>query len=212
MTKENYFDVDNLDDFEFVFSPHSPHSKVLNLVKDNSTVLDVGCSKGYVGIELKKKNCKLFGIDRNPNACAIARKNYEEVIEADLEEFDLSLLSGKTFDYIIYLDILEHLSRPDLVLSKLKQILSPRGRIIICLPNVARVENRLQLLFGKFVYTYTGALYKEHLRFFTLQSAKDFIKSCGYKIEKIDVTGLGSMIKIFPKLFAYQFIFVCGIE
>ena len=203
-----YFDIDNTENLEFNSWPHSPHSKILSLVAPNSVVLDVGCSKGYVGVELKKQNCKLFGIEKNPKACSVARNYYKKVIEGDIEKLDLSCFPSKLFDCIICLDILEHLSRPDVVLSRLKQILSPDGKIIVCLPNIARIEHRLQLLFGRFVYTYTGALHKGHLRFFTLKSARDLIKSCGYKIEKMDVTGFGSMIKILPSLFAFQFMFV----
>lgn len=49
---------------------------------------------------------------------------------------------------------------------------------------------------------------KGHLRFFTLKTASELIESAGYKIKKIEPTGLGSIIRIFPTLLAFQFLFV----
>lgn len=38
--------------------PHSPTYKTLNLIRPNSTVLDVGCANGYMARELHKKIAK----------------------------------------------------------------------------------------------------------------------------------------------------------
>jgi len=82
------------------------------------------------------------------------------------------------------------------------------GRVIISLPNIARLEIRLKLLVGKFDYQ-PGILSADHLRFFTRQSATALIEKCGYRIENIIPTGLGHRIKILTNLTAFQFIYVC---
>ena len=46
-------------------------SLVLNAIDENSKVLDVGCSFGYIGEWLiKNKNCKVYGIDIDSKAIA----------------------------------------------------------------------------------------------------------------------------------------------
>jgi hypothetical protein len=80
-------------------------------------------------------------------------------------------------------------------LIKLEQCLKTEGRLIASLPNVARLENRLKLLFGKFEYQETGILDKTHLRFFTLKTAKSFLKA--QDIKSCMLTTPGFHLKIF---------------
>jgi citrate lyase synthetase len=49
---------------------------------------------------------------------------------------------------------------------------------------------------------------KDHLRFFTKESAVELFLECGFKIENTIPTGLGHMIKILPTLTAFQFVYV----
>lgn len=140
---------------------------------------------------------------------AIKAKAYcQEVINADIEKIESLPLAENSFDYIICLDILEHLIRPDLVLLRLMPYLSPRGKFIISIPNIARIEYRIKLFFGNFDYSDSGALSSAHLRFFSLKTARDLLESSGLKIKRIEPTGLGSILRIFPALFAFQFLFV----
>jgi len=194
--------------YKFDPSPHSPNVKILNLIKSNKKVLDIGCSSGYLAEKLNKKNCRVFGIEIDKKAAKKAKKYCQKVINVDVEQIVKLPFPNKFFDIIICSDILEHLRRPDLVLIKIKKYLKDNGLIIASIPNIARVEFRLKLLLGKFDYQESGILQKDHFRFFTLSSIKKLFLELDYKIIKIDYTGLGSRIKIFPTLFAFQFIIV----
>lgn len=188
--------------------PHSSHMKMLRLVKDGSLCLDVGCASGYMARELKQKNCKVYGIEIDPKLAQEAQKYCVEVLNADIEKIEQIPFRVNQFDVIILSDILEHLSRPDLVLANLRRYIKPEGCVIASIPNIVRIEIRLKLLFGSFEYQKSGVLSKSHLRFFTLKSAKKLFRIAGYQIERIGYTGLGSMIRILPTLFAFQFIIV----
>jgi 2-polyprenyl-3-methyl-5-hydroxy-6-metoxy-1,4-benzoquinol methylase len=190
-------------------SLHSPHSIIPKLIKkEQSLVLDVGCNTGMIGEEIiRKKKSIVDGIDINRAALDEAGKAYRKVFEFDLSVDGIEIDTGK-YDYIIFSDILEHLPRPDQVLKKFSQYLKDEGRIIVSLPNVARFEVRLELLFGNFDYK-PGILSEDHLRFFTQKSAIKMIKECGYEVEKIIPTGLGHKLRIFLNLTAFQFIYVC---
>jgi methionine biosynthesis protein MetW len=192
--------------------PYGPHAKIISMIGKGLRVLDVGCGSGNLGKYLKEKlNCYVVGIEVDEEAAKIASKFYDEIIIADVEQLQELKYPQKYFDAIIMADILEHLKRPDLLLIKLKQYLKTDGKLIASLPNVARLENRLKLLFGKFEYQETGILDKTHLRFFTLKTAKKLFESTGYKIVHVDYTGLASknrLFRLFPTIFAYQFIVV----
>ncbi len=192
--------------------PHSPHYKTLQLIKPGSRVLDVGCARGYMAEELKKTGCQIFGVEFDGKSCELARRHCEKVIQINIEEAEALPFAEGFFDYIICLDVLEHLQRPDLVLQRFKPYLAKGGEIIISLPNIARLEYRLALLFGNFGYGNSGILSKGHLRFFTRKTAGELIESSGYEIIREEPTGLGSITRILPNLLAFQFLFVVKIK
>lgn len=192
---------------EFNPSIHSPHAKTIYHVPENSFVLDVGCSSGYIGKKLKEKNCTIVGIEFDADCAKQAVNYYKDVIISDVERIKDLPYPHDLFDVIIFGDILEHLKRPDLVLANFRRYLKPRGFVIASIPNIARLEYRIKHLFGNFDYT-GGILSGTHLRFFTLRTAKKLFLECGYKIIKIDYTGLASKLKILPKLLAFQFIII----
>ncbi|MFC1521118.1 class I SAM-dependent methyltransferase [Elusimicrobiota bacterium] len=189
-------------------SPHSPHTKILGMVPAGSRVLDVGCSWGLLAKELKQKNCTVTGVDINEKDAQKAKEYCDQVVMGDIDKIETLPVPDETFDIMLYSDILEHLRYPDRVLKEWKRYLKPSGRIIASIPNIARIEFRLKLLMGRFDYDETGIVSRDHVRFFTKETAQKLVRDCGYEIAHIDYTGLGSMIKILPTLFSFQFIIV----
>lgn len=190
-------------------SKHSPHQIIQNLIKKNGPIiLDIGCNTGFLGEQLvRKKNAQVDGIDINEEALKKAKSIYRKVFKRNLYNPKLDIDEEK-YDYIIFSDILEHIPRPDLILKDSKKYLKEDGRIIISLPNIARLEVRVGLLFGRFDYA-PGILSQDHLRFFTRKSAMRMIEGCGYKIKKIVPTGLGHRFRLFANLTAFQFVYLC---
>lgn len=189
-------------------SPHSPHSIIPSLILPSTTVLDVGCNTGYLSKTLKTKNVITDGVDINKTALKIAKKYCRNTFLRDLYRGKLDLPS-KSYHYIIFADVLEHLPRPDLILKDSLKYLAKNGKIIISLPNIARIEIRLLLLLGKFTYTDGGILGEDHLRFFTKESGIKMIEECGLKVIKVIPTGLGHMLSFFDTMTAFQFLFIC---
>lgn len=190
-------------------SAYSPNNIIPRLIEANSSVLDVGCGPGILGKVLKKqkKNCLCDGVDISKDFLRQARKYYKNLYCFDLDQ---GFSFGRTrYDFIVFADILEHLKRPDLVLKTFKKCLKRDGRIIISLPNVARLENRLNFLLGRFDYQECGIMHRDHLRFFTLKTGKELIEEAGFEVIKALPTGFGAMIKILPTLISFQFIYVC---
>lgn len=190
----------------FNTSPHSPHQIIYHLIKKNSTVLDVGCNTGQLGQKLLQKSVVSDGIDINPKLIKIAQKTYRHTYIRDLYQPHLNL-PKKQYDYIVFSDILEHLPHPDQILLDSHHYLKPTGQLIVSLPNVARLEIRLKLLFGSFDYQF-GILSPDHLRFFTQKTAKRLFESTNFSVQRTIPTGLGHKLGVFPNLLAFQFIYV----
>lgn len=193
----------NIDD------PYSPHSIILHLVKNNKTILDVGCNTGYIGeYFIKSKNCICDGIDCNREYLSKAkRKGYRYIYLIDLYQTHFSIKNS--YDTILFIDILEHLPNPFEILRRItEENLKEDGEVIICLPNIARLEFRIAHLLGNFNYGKSGIMSQDHLRFYTQKSATEMIRKSGLKVKQIIPTGLGARIKILPTLLAFQFILI----
>ena len=108
------------------------------------------------------------------------------MIVADLDTVPPKL-DGQ-FDLIVYGDILEHLKRPEKVLSELNRYLRPTGKIIVSVPNFVHLFVRLNILIGRFEYMERGILDRTHLRFFTLKTFRKFLANAGLSVEELAVT------------------------
>ena len=127
----------------------SPHSEAIKRIKQNSFVLDIGCNDGTVANELiKKKNCKVIGADQE-----IKNLKYE-ITQFQKIDLDNSFPDIKydEVDYILILDVIEHIKDPESFMSKLYQKVSDNEKveIIISTGNISFIIIRLMLLFGYF--------------------------------------------------------------
>jgi hypothetical protein len=130
----------------------------------------------------EQKECTVVGVDR---AVPVARDAVDEFIAHDLNEgvpaFDLS-----TYDYILLLDVLEHLSSPELFVAQLRDALrlSRRTTILVSTGNIGFVVNRLMLLLGQFNYGKRGILDITHTRLFTFASFRRLFEQSGFRIRE----------------------------
>lgn len=163
---------------------NTPWYTIFHQVPEGSRVLDVGCSSGNLGEELKHaKGCTVIGIDLDADDVKLAAKKLDAAYVKNIETDDFSSL-GK-FDCVIFGDVIEHLVDPVASLQKIKKILKPDGRVLFSIPNMAHIATRLMLLSGRFERGETGLLDKTHLHFYTLDEVKRVFNDAGYDIKKL---------------------------
>ena len=186
-------------------------------IKPYTRILDVGCATGKLGRELKAKyNCYIIGIEIDDLAAELAQNYYDNIIIIDLEELidnKKRLALKDKFDFIIFGDILEHVTKPEVLLRDFQYLLNQEGFLIASIPNIANWMIRLKLLFGNFDYT-GGILDPGHLRFFTYKTARRLLEEAGFKIIKVTNNNTTWLFKFFlgriwMKMFAFQFVFKC---
>lgn len=189
---------------------------VFDEIPENSKCLDVGCWNGNLGCNLiNKKKCIVDGIDVNTECLDVAKnRGYRNVYNFDFNK-DYTININEKYDCIIFADVLEHLTNPNDVLNNIGCLLRENGEIIISIPNIAFILQRVLLLFGRFDYNkFGGIMDYTHLRFFTKKSIISTVEESGFQIEKFYGYALVKnkffylrfLAKIFPKLFALQFI------
>jgi len=198
--------------------PLGGHSRLLALVGGSKRVLDVGCSSGYLARPLAERGCTVIGIERDPDAAAVARTVCEQVLVGDVEVMALPF-ERDSFDVILCGDLVEHLREPEQFLVRVRPYLRSGGLLVLSTPNVANWAIRLSLLVGRWRYTERGILDRTHLHLFTRKTLVETLRQAGYRIVELDITvpvpGRGTPMveqvahavgRLRPTLFAYQFV------
>ena len=179
------FKLENYDNYELKDKFDSPHKRTIDGIKEGSHVLDIGCNSSKLAkILIDSKNCKVTSIDKSEK---LENSSFiEKYISFDLDN-GLPDLNYNKFDYILLLDVIEHLKNPEEFMAKLKHKTekNPNLTIIASTGNVAFLIIRLMLLFGSFNYGNKGILDKTHTRLFTFSSFKQLMLQTGFDIRKI---------------------------
>jgi len=170
---------------EFNNHEFESHRLTLNLIKEGTKILDLGCATGYIARELSKKGCETWGVDVDKEAALKARQYCKKVIVSDLDTCSSLAFPKKFFDYVILLDVIEHLKYPENILSIAKTHLKRGGKVLISTPNIAHASIRLMLMRGDFDYSPSGIMDNTHVHFYTMKSLGTFLKKIGLKVLKV---------------------------
>ena len=169
---------------------NDPRSRIVNLTPPASYVLEVGCGAGsIIGHLATAKGCRTLAVEPDARMAAAARAAGIEVIEGEIDDptIQSSLAARGPFDVIIFADVLEHLVDPWQVLGVVRDWLTPGGSVLASIPNVAHWSIRLQLLRGQWNYTHGYLMDSTHLRWFTLETARQLFTSTGYRVDDLQV-------------------------
>jgi 2-polyprenyl-3-methyl-5-hydroxy-6-metoxy-1,4-benzoquinol methylase len=149
-------------------SSHSWALKHLEGKVRGKRILDIGAGSGWLGERLRLGSypAKLVAVEIDNRAHETLANSYELVVSS-IDELAMHG-AAEPFDYVVVLDLLEHLATPLEYLKRLRGLLAPGGRILISVPNVAHWSVRFPLFFwGSFEYRSLGILDGTHLHFFS---------------------------------------------
>jgi 2-polyprenyl-3-methyl-5-hydroxy-6-metoxy-1,4-benzoquinol methylase len=176
-------------------------SEMLEFFPSNAkTVLDVGCGQGIFAKQIKDiYKTETWGIEYMPSHAEEAKNILDKVFAGECEKF-LDDLPNDYFDVIYFNDVLEHLIDPYMVLNKMKEKLTDKGRIISSIPNI-RYHSALKMLILKkeWMYQESGVMDHTHIRFFTKKSIKRMYENLGFKI--ISHKGINKTKSLKPYLY-----------
>ncbi len=176
----------------------------LKLVKDNNSVLDIGCGNGRILNILKNKKVDYLGCDQSSNLIEIAKKNWPQYsfIISSLPNIDN--LKQKEYDYIFLIAVLHHLAGYDnrlLALKKIKNHLKPEGQITLSVWRLLKTKKRQvlwqwfkslfnkKLEYGDVIFPWKSAkgetMSQRYYHGFSKRELKKVAKEAGFKIKEI---------------------------
>jgi SAM-dependent methyltransferase len=94
---------------------------------------------------------------------------------------------AQSFDLISLFDVLEHLPRPRTVLEEVHRLLRPNGLVVITLPNVANLRNRLRHVIGRTPHAddisqWLAPDFFGHYREMTMGELKETLSRFGFSV------------------------------
>lgn len=169
----------------------SPHSAALEMIERGNRVLDLGCAGGHLASEMTRRGVRVTAVDLFPIAEGIQTERF---IQQDLNE--PLQVDGSEFDYVLALDIIEHLRSPETFIENLRTTLQHNQdvKVVVSTGNVGFLVTRLMLLFGQFNYGKRGILDLTHTRLFTVRSFRRLLLQGGYDV--LEIRGLPAPIPL----------------
>lgn len=143
---------------------------------NDSKILDCGCGIGIFCKILNENGfLNVLGIDMDESDLKCARK------VCTVRKMDCRNLKfkGKTFDIILALNIIEHLSKPSKFLNNMRKIIKNNGVLILSLPNTTSLRK-----FFKKTITIL-----EHVNYWSYKSFERFLNENRFKV--LDMKPIG---------------------
>ncbi len=216
-----YYNLINSGRASFEDSPHydkERFQKILSEIKENYSVLDIGCGNSLLGDFLNKNNYYV-GLDINTKYINNLHSRGINGLVGSVEHLPFK---KSTFDFVICTEVLEHVFNPKQVIENIHEILKKNGTAIISVPNIAYWDTRKDLLLGIFAENKSKFYPPEHIRFFTRDDISRLIDDAGLRIIRIHTTKNRIpieeivpqfiqtwLLRNFPTLLAWHFIVVC---
>ncbi len=162
---------------------------------------DIGCGEGSI-LKYIKEHTLISEATGYDNSVFVLQKANSIGIRTKMLDIrdDNQLANIEPADYMILLELLEHIPNSEKVLAAAYEKAS-RG-VFLSFPNSGFFTYRLRLLFGKFPRQWIN-FPNEHLRFWTVRDIKWWLMALGYKKYHIHYyKGIPLLNTLWPALFA----------
>ena len=180
------------------------HKVIIEMVKPNSKVLDLGCGDGtLLSLLIEHNSCKGAGLEIDEDAVYKCVERGVTITQGDLDS-GLSDYTDKAFDYVILNESVQEVLNPQKILQEALRV---GKHVIVGVPNFGHILGRFQIFFLGRVPVTKWLPYKwyntPNLRFLTLKDFRQFCLDKGIKIEQERGITLTSEVSFCRNLFAY---------
>ena len=152
------------------------------LVKPGQKVLELGCADGSF-LKYISDNTKVipYGLDISSPSVKIAK---EKGVNARTHDLSNKLpYKNSEFKLVISLEVIEHLYDTDFFMEEIRRVLDKNGYLIISTPNIASLNNRARLLFGKYPkYMDYNGIFGGHIHLYTPDVLQNQLKLHRFKL------------------------------
>lgn len=160
--------IENKDQPEVTALAHEAiHETVEQILRAEARgkILDVPAGEGALTLRLKKLGFEVFCCDLYPQIFKLPD------VEIKPGNLDTRLpYDDRSFDYVVCVEGLEHIENPANAIREFARLLKPNGQLIVSVPNIMNIEERLKWLFNG---------YTSHFKPLSDEALEDIKKSYG---------------------------------
>ena len=151
-------------------------------------ILDYGCGKGKILSEIRKINPQaiLYGADISDIARKAAKKFVPSATIVSIDENQSTRLLSHSFDFVLSLDVIEHIYDTEKVFREFNRLIKPGGSLLLSTPYHGVIKNIIIALIG---FDIVFDPKSPHIRFYTKKSLVNLLVEHGFIIEKFGYFG-----------------------
>lgn len=168
--------------FDFLVDVTRPHTS-----RPRCRVLDVGTSQLTSllskNLQVRVDSLGLMEDDREVGGAWHYRFDLNDAQERDRWRTDIG-----PYDLVVFAEVIEHLyTAPELVLAYLKELLVPRGVLIVQTPNAVALRKRMKMLLGRnpFERIRVDRRNPGHFREYTVSELRGLLAGAGFSIDSV---------------------------
>jgi methanethiol S-methyltransferase len=158
----------------------------------SSAVLDLGCGGGFMSEALARRGASMIGIDPAEKAVAIARRH------AASQNLSIKYLVGTgealpladgSMDYVVCVDVLEHVADLGEVINEVRRVLRPGGVFLFDTINRTWLASLVLVFLGERIFRILPLGTHDPAKFIRPTELATLLKAYGFTVS--DFTGLG---------------------
>ncbi len=168
--------------------------RVLDLLGDvhGGSLLDVGPTPFTLYLRQRFPDARVHAVDKTDHLRERFERQGVDFRTCDLGGEDSLPFDDDTMDVIIFTEVLEHLFRPPTeVLSDMRRVLRPGGRLIISVPNIASLKKRIAMVLGRSPLQDPDEVMKRgwmhgygHVHEYTRRELLTVLRRAGFRIDR----------------------------
>ena len=160
------------------------------IISKDSKILEVGSNDGYLLSIFQQNGFVVLGFDSSKKMADLANKNNIKTIHSLFTKSNVQILKNK-FDLIIANNVFNHSNDPFDFLIGVKNSLSNNGIFVFEVPYWLDTIKDFRF----------DQIYHEHVSYFTVKSAKNFLTQAGLNIFKVEKTNYhGGSIRVYSSI------------
>lgn len=151
-----------------------------------SDLLDLGCGDGKAAALIAKAGARVTGVDPSRVALDRARAAYPDITFAEPNRDGTLPFADSHFDAAVCLNVLEHVADTQQLISELRRVLAPGGRVAMAVPSNGWLAT---MLAGPRAFSRRHDPLEPVLRYYTRRTLRSLLEQFGFDEIAVQRTG-----------------------
>jgi SAM-dependent methyltransferase len=164
-------------------------------------LLDIGCFDGHVAeLMLRQGGKTVYGMDRLAEALQRAEGRGIMPVLGDIDDARVPFDDG-FFSCVVMGEVLDYVFDPDAVIAEVRRVLTPGGTLIITVPNLVGLANRVRVAFGRPPYCLdVRPKQGGYWRYFTFETLRELVVDHGFAVQSMQANVVALPFFLLPGL------------